>query len=315
MEDATDVDRVIHGQRKARDVDLALAELARRHGVVARRELIALGATPEGIDVRREAGRLHVLHRGVYAVGHRAVTRRGGWMAAVLAGGPEAVLSHHAAAALWRIRDPCPGPTDVTVRRQRRSNSSLRFHHVRLPRDEMTEVDGIPVSTMPRTLFDLATVLDERQLERAINEADYLRLTDPLSLRDLLVRYPRRAGAARIRAALAARSRGATRTRSDLEELFLSLLDRHGLPRPRVNSHIPGIGEVDCAWPAARLVVELDSRSAHATSAAFEADRERDRLLQAAGWRVIRITWRQLAQDETALVVDLSHLLGATVSA
>ena len=163
---------------------------------------------------------------------------------------------------------------------------------------------------MPRTLLDLAAVLDGRRLERAINEADVLRLTHALSLRDLLVRYPRRAGTPAIAAALAARAAGATVTRSELEERFLDLLDRHGLPRPRTNAYIEGI-EVDCVWPAARLIVELDGHAVHGTREAFERDRERDRLLQAAGWRVIRVTWRQLSADPAAVAADLRMLLAA----
>ena len=303
----------MHGQR---NFDRAIADVAgRQHGVVARRQLLELGLSAEGVDVRRENGRLHVLHRGVYTVGHEAVTRHGRWMAAVLAGGPGAVLSHHAAAVLWQLRDSRGGPTDVTVTGQRRALKGIRFHRAAIPPDERTTLHGIPVTSMPRTIFDLAADLDERPLERMINEADYLRLTDPLSLDDLLIRYPRRKGAPKLRQALARRAAGATRTRSEMEELFLNLLERHGLPRPRINAFIPGVGEVDCTWPAARLAVELDSRRAHATPAAFERDRERDRLLQARGWRVIRVTWRQLTERPDQLMEDLERLLGATVSA
>ena len=187
----------------------------------------------------------------------------------------------------------------------------MRFHRVSLPADEVTVLDGIPVTTVPRTLFDLAAVLDTRQIERALNEADYLRLTDRLSLPDLLDRHPGRAGALNLRAALTARSAGATRTRSELEERFIRLVDRVGLARPKTNVQVPGVGEVDCAWPGQRLVLELDSRAAHATPTAFEADRERDRVLQAAGWRVIRVTWRQLAGDRARVVEDLRALLAA----
>jgi very-short-patch-repair endonuclease len=297
-------------------LDRIVAELARRqHGVVSRAQLIEGGLGRHAVQVRLGAGRLHVLHRGVYAVGHEAITRRGRFMAAVLAGGPGAVLSHHAAAALWELRDPRTGPIDVTVPRQRRGGHGLRFHHTRVPPDERTALHGTPVTSMPRTILDLAAVLDARPLERAINEADYLRLTDRLSLHDLLARYPRRAGTPRLREALARRARGSTRTRSHMEELFLQLLDRHGLPRPRVNAFVPGIGEIDCSWPDARLAVELDGRRAHATPAAFEHDRERDRRLQTAGWRAVRVTWRQLTEDERRLAEDLERLLGATVSA
>jgi very-short-patch-repair endonuclease len=297
-----------------RDVDLAIAQLAgRQHGIVDRADLIRAGLARNGIRVRIERGMLHPLHRGVYAVGHRVLTRHGLWLAAVRAVGPGAVLSHHAAAALWRIRRLRVGAIDVTTGLKRRQRSTLKVHHTRLPADEITTVDGIPVTTVPRTLFDLAAVLDARQVERALNEADFLRLNDRLSLPDLLARHPGRPGAVNLRAALIARSAGATRTRSELEEQFIRLLDRHALPRPQTNVHVqvPGVGEVDCAWPDQRLVLELDSRAAHATHAAFEADRERDRLLQTAGWRTIRVTWRQLMDDRARLVADVRTLLAA----
>ena len=152
----------------------------------------------------------------------------------------------------------------MTVRSKRRRGHRPPFHRSAIPPDERTVLYGIPVTTVPRTLLDLAAVLDGRRLERAINEADVLRLTDALSLRDLLVRYPRRVGTPAIAAALAARAAGATVTRSELEERFLHLLERHGLPRPRTNTYIDGL-EVDCAWPAHRLIVELDGHAAHGT--------------------------------------------------
>jgi very-short-patch-repair endonuclease len=296
--------------------DRAVAAIAaRQHGVVSRAQLLALGLGRHAIHWRLRSGRLHLLHRGVYAVGHTAVTGHGRWMAAALAGGPDAVLSHHAAAALWRLRDPRGGPVDVTTPRHRRGGRGLRFHQVRLPDGEVTELDGIPVTSMPRTLLDLAAVLDLRALERAINEADYLRLTDALSLPDMLRRYPRRAGTPRLSQALARRTAGATRTRSEMEELFLQLLDAHGLPRPAVNAYVEGIGEVDCLWVRQRVALELDGRRAHDTAAAFERDRERDRRLQARGWRVVRVTWRQMDERPRAVIDDLRHMLGATVSA
>ena len=187
----------------------------------------------------------------------------------------------------------------------------MHFHRVRLPADEITVIDGIPVTTMPRTLFDLAAVLDSRQVERALNEADFLRLADRLSLPDLLARHPRRPGAVTLRAALTARSAGATQTRSDLEELFIRVLDRYALPRPQTNVQVPGVGEVDCAWLKKRVVLELDSRAAHHTVAAFEKDRERDRVLQTAGWRAVRVTWRQLTEDRVRLMADVRSLLAA----
>ena len=235
-------------------------------------------------------------------------------MAAVLAGGPGAVLSHWSAAALWGIGPNGTGPVHVTVPRQRRSRDGIRFHNSKLPPDEITEVDGIPVTTVPRTLFDQATSLTPRRLERALNEADIRRLTDRLTLDDLLTRYPGRAGSRAVRAALRGRRAGATMTRSELEERFIELLDAEGFPRPEVNVILTppdSTPEVDCLWRAQRLVVELDSRTYHQTVAAFEEDRERDRALHAAGWRVIRVTARHLTDGRQALIADLRTLLSA----
>ena len=168
-------------------------------------------------------------------------------------------------------------------------------HHTRLPADEITVLDGIPVTTIPRTLFDLAAVLDTRQVERALNEADYLRLADRLSLPDLLARHPRRAGAVN----LARRSPLARRRHPHAQRARGALpppARRHAFPRPQVNTLVPGLrGGLRVAGGDGSSL-ELDGRAAHATPAAFEADRERDRVLQAAGWRVVRVTWRQLTE-------------------
>jgi very-short-patch-repair endonuclease len=229
-------------------------------------------------------------------------------MAAVLAAGREAALSYHSAAALWRLRSGEPAPIDVAAPRALASREGVRFHRATLPSDELTIRDGIPVTTVTRTLFDLGAVLSPRRLERALNEAEVLRLWDRLTLDDLLGRYARRPGNRAVRAALRARRAGATVTRSALEERFLDLVDAHGLERPEVNALVEGM-EVDAVWRPARLAVELDGRAAHGTVRAFEADRERDRILQAQGWRVIRVTFRQLRDTPGAVVADLRRLL------
>jgi very-short-patch-repair endonuclease len=163
-----------------------------------------------------------------------------------------------------------------------------------------------------RTLFDLAAISTKRQLEKALNEAEVLRLTDKLSVPDLLERYPRRPGSAVLRALLrdGAAARGITR--SELEDLFVAVLDRTDLPRPRLNADVAVGGrifEVDCLWAEQRLIVELDGRVVHGTNLAFEKDRERDRLLLVDGWRVTRITWRQLRDDAPGVIADLRRLL------
>jgi hypothetical protein len=284
--------------------------------VVARSQLLFIGVATDAIDHRLHVGRLRRLHRGVYAVGHHALRREARWMAAVLAGGQAAVLSHRSAAALWRISAE-RGGIDVTAPRARVGRAGVLFHRASLPADEVTIHDAVPVTTVPRTLYDLATVLPHRRLERALNEAEVLRLWDELSLDRLLDRYPRRPGNQAVRALLGARRAGATVTRSELEVMFLAVIDGTGLPRPEVNVLVAGF-EVDAVWRDARVAVELDGRDTHGTAIAFERDRERDRILQAAGWRVVRITFRQMRFGRDELVADLRRLLdvgGANLAA
>jgi very-short-patch-repair endonuclease len=179
----------------------------------------------------------------------------------------------------------------------------------------VTTERGIPVTTPPRTLLDLAAVLDASRVKRAINEAEILRLTDPTSLGVLLKRHPRRRGARAIRKILATKSLGATITRSELEHRFLQFLDEAVLPRPKVNTSLQIATdrciEADCVWRDQHVIAELDGHASHATTAGFERDRARDRALQAQGWRVIRSTWRQLHQEPAAVARDLERLLTA----
>jgi very-short-patch-repair endonuclease len=295
------LDRDIGGQLHTRGADDAIAALAaRQHGVVARWQLLALGLGPDAIDHRLRCGRLHLIHRGVYAVGHRLVTKEGRWLAAVLAAGPGAVLSHRSAAALWGIRPTAATRIEVTTPKQLRPRPNLLPHCAVLPRDEITERDGIPVTTAARTLLDLAATLDRHQLARALDEAEVLRLEGPGRLMD---RYPRKRGTKTLRALLNESRRN---LRSPLEAEFLALLDDHGFQRPETNTIIEGY-EVDAAWRAARLIVELDGYATHGTRRAFERDRARDRRLSAAGWRTARFTSLQLAAPATA-AEDLAAL-------
>jgi very-short-patch-repair endonuclease len=326
--DAYDFERPIHVEsheradvvvgRLAERPDLVIARLAeRQHGVVARRQLLAARLTREAIAHRIRVGRLHSLYRGVYAAGHRLLSPEARWMAAVLAAGPRGVLSHRSAAALWRIRPWRGSNVDVTLPSSRRQRPGITWHVTNLPADEVTSLAAIPLTTVPRTLLDLAAVLDHRGVERAINEAQVQRYTDPLSLPALLARYPRRRGTATIRAILAAGDVGTSLTRSELEERFLRFVAQRGLPRPQLNVPIAVRGrfvEGDCVWRGARVIAELDGRGVHGTTAAFERDRARDRALNAAGWRVVRITWRQLSREQQELEQDIRALLGARQS-
>jgi hypothetical protein len=290
---------VIGGKTVPLGVDGVIGGLVeRQHGVVCRGQLVAAGVGVRAIEYRVEAGRLHPLHRGVFAVGHRAVSQRARWLAAVLASGIGAVLSHRAAAALWGIRPASGGRIEVTKPRTRDERKGLLLHRAVLPNDEVTTHEGIPTTTPARTLLDLAAVLDRHQLQRAMNEAEVRRLEGPF---ELVQRYPRRKGIAKLRTLAPP-----THTRSDLEARFATFLDDRGFPPPLTNPLIEEF-EVDAAWPDRRLIVELDSYEFHRTRQAFENDRRRDRRLTAAGWRVMRVTWRDL-DEPGRLAAELAGL-------
>jgi hypothetical protein len=282
----------------------ALAE--RQHGVVGRAQLSELGLGDGAIEHRLKLGRLRPVHRGIYTIGHRLLTPEGRWMAATLAYGPGAVLSHRAAAALWGMREGAW--VEVTVPSGRHGRNGIHVHRGKLPPDERTTHRGIPTTTVPRTLLDISAVVQRHEARSALRRAEQLRLTDPLSLHDLVARYPRRPGLKAIKALLSEASVGAKIIRSELEERFQDFLISLGLPLPQTNVVIEGF-EVDCVWPEQRLIVELDGHATHSPTHAFEQDRARDRRLEAAGWHVIRITWRQLEREAHLVEADLRRLL------
>jgi hypothetical protein len=274
-----------------RATDRTIASLAgAQHGVAARWQLVALGLGNDAIDGRLARGRLHPLHRGVFAVGHTALKAEGRWMAAVLALGGNAVLSHATAARAWELR-PSEGTIHVTVPGDagRRRRTGLRVHRSRaLTPSDTTTHRGIPITTPARTIVDLARTLTGRPLEQALDLADRRRLID-------FGEFKRRPIPSSLQAVLSLYTAGATVTRSEMEERFLALCDEHGLPRPEVNTRIEG-EEVDFAWPGQRLIVEVDGYAYHRSPTAFESDRERDVKLVLAGWRVLRFTWTQLTR-------------------
>lgn len=229
-------------------------------------------------------------------------------MAAALAVGPGAAVSHRSAAALWRLLPDDGCEVEITVDRRLRDRNGIRVRSGRLPADEVTTVDGIPVTTVARTILDLAGLLPAPRLERVMDDAEVRRLADVTSLQTLLQRYPLRRGLGVIHALLADH-RVAAITRSDFEARFLAFVIANVLRRPLVNHHIAQVGECDFVWPEARLIVELDGYATHATRRSFEADRARDRALHVAGWRVIRITWRQLRDGPERIAADLRALL------
>lgn len=299
--------------------DRVIATLAQgQHGVVARRQLLERGLTADQIDGRVRRGRLHPVHRGVYAVGHPLLSGEGRWLAAVLACGPGAVLSHRSAAALWGIAPRSGRAIEVTRASGWRAPAGIAVHRCRLPADEVCAIDGIPATGLARTFLDLAAVEPRRRVEAALNEAEVLALTDSLSIPALLKRYPRRPGTAALRDLMADEAVVRGITRQELERRFAALLAEAGLPPPRRNAHLAVRGrffEVDCLWEGSRVIVELDGRAAHGTRRAFERDRERDRLLQAEGWRVVRVTWRQLRDDSAAVLGDLRGILRSAAPA
>jgi hypothetical protein len=268
--------------------DAQLAEFARRsHGVVSAGQLYELGFDEAAIRRRVANGRLHRLYRGVYAVGHTITTREGRALAAVLACGPGAVLSHRSAAELWGIRPTAAARFDVTVPRTSGVRTSARIVVHRPTRPvEKTSRHGIPVTTPGQTLADLALALPRRPLEKAIEMAE---------VRKLHAAVPHgHPGAQRLLEA-ASRTLPVT-TESPLEDAFLALCDTHGIPRPLVQTVVEGY-RVDFCWPGERLIVETDGYEHHGTQAAFERDRAKDARLTALGWRVLRFTRLQVDED------------------
>lgn len=234
-------------------------------------------------------------------------------MAAVLASGPGAVLSHRSAAALWGIRPTSRTTIDVTVPHDTRSSKLIRRHVSVLPEDEQTMEDGIPVTTVPRTIFDLAANEPLDVVKALLREAEFRQLHDRLSLWDLVERYPGRRGIRKVKAALEAlKDEPVDERKSRFEERFAPFLGRHRLPRPRFNDWIL-VGDkrfqVDCLWPEQRQIVELDGWQGHKTRTAFREDRARDRRLRVAGYGVTRLTWNQLEDEPETIAADLRVLL------
>jgi very-short-patch-repair endonuclease len=234
-------------------------------------------------------------------------------MAAVLASGPEAVLSHWSAAALWGLRSTVRERIDVTVAHRSRSSDRIRRHISQVPSDERTVEEGIPVASVPRTIFDLAAREPQDAVENLLREMEFLELRDRLSLPNLVERYPGKRGVRKVRAALdRLREDPEGRRRSPLEKRFVLFLRRYRLPLPRFNDWIL-IGakrlRVDCHWPGTGQIVELDGWQGHKTRTAFREDRARNRVLSVAGYTVTRLTWNQLDDEPEAIAADLRALL------
>lgn len=303
----------VQGALRGAEADRAIAWLAeQQHDVVGRAQLLGLGVSGRAIDLRLANMRLRRIYRGVYAVGRSELSNDGWCMAAVLLAGEGSAISHRTAGAHVGVLRWRPARADVTVARERRQLGPIQLHYGAIAPDELTVVRGVPCTGISRTLFDLAAVLSPSAVGSAMKEAEVLRLTDEVTLQELVERYPHKPGVGVVRDLIAGGAVVPLRTRSDLEIAFLEFLRVRGLPLPETNVWVR-IGqlwiEVDCLWRDRKLIAELDGKQAHLTTHAFEKDRERDRALLVSEWRSIRVTWRMLHHGARELEADLRVLL------
>ena len=274
----------------------------RQHGCVSVAQLLDAGLTRRAVEHRLERGWLLRMHRGVYLVGplESPLAR---CMAAVLAVGPDAAVSHGSAAAVRGVRR-ADGAVDVMVARSGpRSRPGIRVHHTAdLPPEDVTHHRGLPVTSIERTLLDLATTLTPHDLERAVEQAQISGLTTHAKLVDSLTRRRPSRGVAALRAAMRHEPQ---LTRSEAERRFLRLVREARLPEPAVNTRVGGY-EVDFLWPSRRLIVEIDGYGYHSSRAAFERDRARDVELQGRGYRILRFTPRRVADEPVAVIAAVA---------
>lgn len=292
------------------DAQIARAA-ARQRALITHRQLRALGVSSSAIGRAVARGRLHPIHRGVYALVERsALPALAIEQAALLACGPRALISHGSAAALWGLCPPEPRPVAVTIvaGEAGRSRAGIAVHRVGvLHRRDIRRRGSLPITSPARTLLDQAAVLSDRALELELDEALVRRLTSRSAIGELLDGCPRRAGARRLRD-LIDPERNTTFTRAESEERMLALLRRGGLPMPETNVRMQSI-EVDFLWRDERVIVEVDGWASHGTPAAFERDRRRDAHLENDGWRVLRFTWRRLTGEPEAVLVEIATAL------
>jgi very-short-patch-repair endonuclease/predicted transcriptional regulator of viral defense system len=304
--------------RDAQALDFAIGRLAgRQHAVFALRQLVALGLSSRGVRKRTSAGRLYRIYTAVYSlVPRQLLTREGHWMAAVLACREGAVLSHRTAADLLGLRPTNRARIEVTVPARSRSGpSGIDVHRsLTLSPDDVTTERGIPCTTIPRTHLDLAAVGSRRVVEKALDQAEAMGVFDLIALNDQLARNPHHPGAPRLRSVLEEHYVGSTPTESELEEAFLALTRRLGLPDPELQRWIDlGDGlpmiRADFVWYEQRVIVETDGVRVHGTHQARERDPLRDQRALVAGWRPVRTTWRQFMRRPQELAPTLRRLV------
>lgn len=289
-----------------------LAELAeRQHGVVSIRQLTGLlGYSRSAVSRAVIAGHLHRLHRGVFAVGHTRISLHGECLAAVLASGPRALLSHLSAAWLWGVSSAPPAPFAVTTPVRRKPRPPIRLHEARfIAAEDRALREGIPVTSLVRTLLDLAATVRFEWLEKMVERSEDLGLFDLREVEDLLARTVGHHGHGKLRRAIAL-YKPTSFTRSSLERRFLELCLEAGLPQPRTNYVEHGF-ELDCYWPEFRFAVELDLFETHGTRAAFERDRKRQEDLLLAGIAMTRVTGPRLEREPDQVIKRVGRLLSA----
>jgi len=294
------------------DTDRVVGALAARQwGVVARAQLLEAGLSRKQIAERVRTERLVRLHRGVYAVGHARLRREGHWLAAVLAVGPGAVLSHRDAAGLHGLRAANHARVDVTTTANRSDEPEIAVHRTRvLAADDVTEVSGIPATTVARTLLDLAGAVPRDHLAKAIKEAERQQVFDLRAIHAAMARTRGRTGRGHraLKAAIEEHAGlGLSATDSALEDAFHRLVKRAGLASPAINAYVEGF-KIDAVWRAHRVAVELDGWAFHNARRAFERDRERDAALTAQGWRVVRFTHHHVIHRPDHVLSTLRRL-------
>ena len=299
-------------------MDPSIAALgARQHAVFGLDQLVELGLSPRAVQKRAQCGRLHRIYPAVYSlVPRELLTRKGHWMAGALAVGPKAIVSHRTASVLHGLVGYNGTRTDVTIpgtHSWRRGTLVVHSSRNLTPAD-LTVEDGIPCTTIARTLLDLADVIERRRLERAFDQAEAMGVFDLLAIEDLLNRNPRRVAARRVKDLLEEHYIGSTLTESELEELALALCRRIPIPKPAVQRSLilPDGGlalRPDFTWVQQRVILEADGDRVHATRQARERRNLRDQRLIVHGWRPLHATARQLTQGSVELEATLIALV------